>query len=512
MTQILIIMALQALGAVLMAGSLLPRETALFLTAVMVIFVALRPLADGLKLLILSIPLFFALPITETFDTMANWRLVSAALFLRYAWEVARSGQLRSMLKAARHSALFWGAAAFLGWGAVSLSGASHPIVGLRKLLFLANIFLLFPVAYRVAGRGAREIWQHCLAATGITLAVGYAQFISVFFVPLQTFWHFWSERVIPLWYGTALGALLKKSNTWFSYYADAPPTLRVFSVFPDSHSFALFILLGLIGALALVLAGRPKNHLRAAPLWLILASLLALVLSGSRGVWASAIITAVLGILALRLLRASPLAAGRGALKTAVLIFFVFGSFFFPASVLLGLSQRSERGGQSFLALERARSITDLEESSNRSRLQIWQEALSAVGRAPLSGVGLGNFSLILGENITAARQGASAHNLYLDIAAETGIPGLAFFLLLVGVLVIEPLRKTWRDGWLVSDPGILAALIGFTVYIVWALGYSFFDVVLFNDKVLLFATVISGTVWGEVFRDATHEQRATS
>ena len=65
-----------------MVFNLAPREAALFLTGLLIFYFIFSPLEDSLWVFIASIPLFVALPVTEGFDTMANWRILLAVLFL----------------------------------------------------------------------------------------------------------------------------------------------------------------------------------------------------------------------------------------------------------------------------------------------------------------------------------------------------------------------------------------------------------------------------------------------
>ena len=78
---------LQIVAAVAMAFGFVEREAAFFVTAALLLFIALRPLEEGTALFLLSIPFFFALPFSESFDSMANWRILAAVLFIKYIVE-----------------------------------------------------------------------------------------------------------------------------------------------------------------------------------------------------------------------------------------------------------------------------------------------------------------------------------------------------------------------------------------------------------------------------------------
>ena len=59
--------------------------------------------------------------------------------------------------------------------------------------------------------------------------------------------------------------------------------------------------------------------------------------------------------------------------------------------------------------------------------RLEFWRASLDIIARNPIVGVGYENISSEIGKRIGRARP---AHNLYLETAAETGIPGLILLL----------------------------------------------------------------------------------
>jgi len=84
--------------------------------------------------------------------------------------------------------------------------------------------------------------------------------------------------------------------------------------------------------------------------------------------------------------------------------------------------------------------------------RLPIWGAAVRMIGRAPLTGVGLGNFQLVMARDepgiLPRPPQGAEhAHNLLLQVAADLGLIGLAAFLVLYG-LSLRAAYRAWRDG----------------------------------------------------------------
>ncbi|MBL7155388.1 MAG: O-antigen ligase family protein, partial [Candidatus Portnoybacteria bacterium] len=132
----------------------------------------------------------------------------------------------------------------------------------------------------------------------------------------------------------------------------------------------------------------------------------------------------------------------------------------------------------------ERARSIIDFLETSIKGRLEIWQRTIDSIIIRPLLGVGLGNYPLVLNEPMSASKRGASAHSLYLEIAAEMGV----FALIILLIIFWQIFKDAWRI--FTQHKGLFFRVWAgfFLLALIWILGYSLFDIVIFNDKVLLF------------------------
>ncbi len=462
----------------LMVFGIAPLEASLFLTGLMIFYFIFSNLEDSLWVFIASIPLFIALPITENFDSMANWRILLAVLFAVWLFKLIKhKHQAIKNIVDYPFSRLTSLTIIFLGIGCLSLLMADNVFIGIKKLLFIINILLLFILIRNLANKNKEIIFKIISAikvAIGITLGIGFLQLIMVFFVNLNKFWYFWDRNVINIFYGHNLSNLLSYSNTWFSYYSYQLPTLRMFSIFPDSHSFAFFSILSLPFLLTAIFLRPKKNKLKAIIFYFLLIScLLAIIFSGSRGAWVSALGLLIIYIFILFLHYNKQVQLILGCL----IMFFIL----FPiASAILFAPQYIELGRDSLSDIslfERARSIIDFVETSIKGRLEIWQRTVDSIIIRPLLGVGIGNFPLVLNEDISFSKRGSSAHNLYLDIAAEMGI----FALLILIVIFWQILKEAWKQNSTCWTGFLVLALI-------WIFSYSLFDVVLFNDKVFLF------------------------
>ena len=503
LTPLNIIFATEVLVVVLESLGLIPREAVLVLTGLMFFYVIFSPVQDALWLVIASIPLFVALPLADNFDTLANWRILIAILFLCLYFKQGVSlnlvknsqGQFR-VKENLKHYALEYLVLAFLVIAAASISVANFKFIAVKQLLFLINIFLLFLIVRNVARRKEKLIRLLSAAAAGglVVLAVALAQFIAVLFVPLFGFWQFWADKVIEVLYGQNLSQLLSYANTWFAYYAGNPPTLRLFSVFPDSHSFAMFCILIIPVFLGLAFYFKDDKKKRIF-YWLMTGLAWAgIVFSGSRGAWLSAAPPALVALY-FYFRKFEPLMVKKiiSGLAVFVLLFLIssgYPMFYYTFRAW----QTGQDASTTISFFERARSISNLDELSNSGRLEIWATSLRSIARHPFLGVGLGNYITVLNQDVSAAKQGSSAHNLYLDFASETGIFGV---LILIAIFA-NILYTSWLVFRHAREPyfkfyGLLAGL-----YFLWVAAYSFFDVVLLNDKVLMLAMVVLAVLYG--------------
>jgi len=545
-------------------AGILPHSAVYIFAGSIAFLLFFLPLEQALVLFLASAPIAPALPLLG-FESFAAWRIWILTLFI--AWFIKDRPKVLVLPKL---TSFEW-IAISLGIPVVlSLLVAEDPTAGLRKLLFIVNILLLYPVIRSLAQRSAayvKAILRGLFGAVIIVFGVALIQYIIVQFASLFEFWHGWSGGFIPLFYGEKLGRVLSESNTWFSYYPDAPPTLRLFSIFPDSHSFALFSIFILVGVWWI---GFQQRISRLLAFLLAIVSSLGIFLSGSRGTWIAALvpftIVTFLGVVDLRnrfpLKKYPPISIILG-----MIVFFSFLLFISPVGFLLFLSlpehffiwvgilflflcagflffqilthhkitsliqkavhipPRAEavfitaaslwllfflmfplasflisntRGAgvltqDEAVAFERARTIFDISEVSNRSRIQIWLASLESIKQNPLLGVGFGNYGVVLNQPVDASRRGASAHNLYLDIATEAGffagLLALAFFL----DLFVYALQKG------LFLPAFLVA---------WVAIYNLVDVVLLNDRVFIVFIVFVAIL--ATYRFPTHGYQA--
>ncbi len=99
--------------------------------------------------------------------------------------------------------------------------------------------------------------------------------------------------------------------------------------------------------------------------------------------------------------------------------------------------------------------AMDDRLERSSQKRVEIWRGAMEMAKDHPLFGVGLDAFKVEIEKYVDLDRTTVrDAHNIYLQVAAELGIPGLLLFLAILYHII--------RVGWLASRDVIRLGLVG--------------------------------------------------
>ena len=142
----------------------------------------------------------------------------------------------------------------------------------------------------------------------------------------------------------------------------------------------------------------------------------------------------------------------------------------------------------------ERIKSIIDFGETSNAQRIEIWEKTLASIKERPLLGVGIGNYPVVLAQDIRLAKAGSSAHNLYLHIAAEMGILAGIIFIWFLWLLFKKNYEIFIKEGDKQLGIYFAAALL----YVPWVLIYSLTDIAIFDERALLFALIPISIILG--------------
>jgi O-antigen ligase len=103
-------------------------------------------------------------------------------------------------------------------------------------------------------------------------------------------------------------------------------------------------------------------------------------------------------------------------------------------------------------------------------SRLAIWGGAFTVFARSPMLGTGFGNLRGLMGDllNLPDGWTG-DAHNLYLELLAETGLIGFLLFVILIALALrtgFRQLRKTQNEFDKMVALAVFAAICGVLVH----------------------------------------------
>lgn len=496
----------------LIVFGIIPRAVAFLILALYLGFILLKPLNQGINLFLRSIPFFIALPITANFDNFNTWRIIILVIFLK--WFFVESNWLKKLRTHFSGSHIFefiknnkvevLGLVFFL-ISFLSIFLAQDYIAGARRLIYLLNAVLLLIIVRDLVLKDKNNFYNFSrnFAYSGIlAVGIGYVQFISAYFVPAWIF-HYWWGQVISLgMYGGGWANIVTNlGNTWFSYSGNTL-RLRMFSTFPDSHSFPIYVIMTLPSIFVLGFSN-VKNFSRFlnkeskkllekfhwnSPAANFIAGIalisLALILTGTRGIW----IAVFVGFLVIALFKFLKISKHlRKILVFYLIVFFLMFPVYFG---IVSFRQFQDTSFTISASVARIRSLIDFGETSNSGRIYIWKETLRSIKERPLLGVGIGNYPVVLDELQTATRAGASAHNIYLQIASTVGVLGLMVFLWMLWEFLVKGIRYLKKNS-----NGLRAFYVAFSIFsLAWIFAYLMTDAALYDGRALLAFMAILG------------------
>ncbi len=388
------LLPLSILGAAALLGVLAAVQPALALGAVgglVLAYVAFSDLALGFAVLAF-------LSFVDTLPTSGSLSPAKAAgLLVAVAWLARFSiGSLRDERDFfADHPQLTWMLVAFFGWATLSLLWAPSPSAGTGALTRYAPNILLLPIGY-TAVRTKRDL----------TIVIG----------------------------AIILGAMVAAS---FAVLQPPNPEIvvesaRATGTIGDPNELASVLLVGLALGAGFAIGRTRLPALRMAAALAVPLCAAGVFLSLSRG-----------GLVALgALMVAGTIFAGRWRMAITLMLTVVAlgGVFYFTQLAPLPARERVSAAG------------------GGTGRTDLWTVAWRMVQAHPFNGVGVGNFpntsadytlrpGVIMRTDLIFNQQPFVTHNTYLQILAETGIPGLLLFLGVIGACMNWMLRaaRTW-------------------------------------------------------------------
>ena len=496
-----IVYTIELVAFVLIALGVLPRQFALYLAIGMVIYVLRVPIEEGATFFVRSIPFFIALPITASFDNFNTWRILSIIIFIKWIWPKLLGLKYSVIKKSTDYKlqATSWLLLALLGCAMFSIIPAPDKIAAIKRIIYFVNLSLIGIVIYDIfEGHSSKlTLIKNTTFPVIIVTVIGFIQLASTYFMDIYQFMNLWGEKIQCNQFGKDWCYIaVWKGNTWLAYYGPQL-SLRVFSTFPDSHSFPVFLLLGLPAVFAIALYKVVEKmslkqiiHTRAqmSVLW-IPTIFLIIILTGTRGIWAVSVAVALLAIVVMSYMKWSSVNIHLQSIFKYISFYLVaFFMLFSVAYPIFVSPQFLLSKGNWALFGNRIKSIVDFGETSNAQRIGIWKASLESIKKHPLLGVGIGNYPVVLSQDIKLAKAGSSAHNLYLHIAAEMGIPALLITLWFFWLLF----QKTYYNFVFSGDNLLKVYYAANLLFIPWVLAYLMTDAAIFDERAfLIFATV---------------------
>ena len=400
--------------------------------------------------LILTLPFQFALNVSESFD-LAVTRILIPAIFL--IWLVRGLARREVWVPKKMEAGL---AAIFIFISFASILLGEDWSRGVRKLVYFFSIFPIFLVgADLFKDSDVKEKTVKFIALGGFLAALaGIIQFGLQFVIGLDSELDIF-KKAAPIFLGQSFGELVVTNPSWL-VNVSGETLMRAFGFFPDPHMFSFFVSLAFFTGLGYFF----KEEDRSSKILLgtgLTVMFLAIFFSFTRG--------AYLGVFAGIMFFTAPALCKAGWFSRIAVAFL--------AIVILLIALNPGAISQRLI------SSFNLKEGSNLERLKNWQQALDVIRDYPVLGVGLGNYASIIKPTVPE-RSSIYAHNLFLDIAAETGVANGVIFL----SLILISIWRQIKNGRIVNL-GIASGLICFLVH-------SVFDTPLFSPQVLCLLLII--------------------
>lgn len=141
--------------------------------------------------------------------------------------------------------------------------------------------------------------------------------------------------------------------------------------------------------------------------------------------------------------------------------------------------------------------------------RPQWWRTSLELIQKYPITGIGLGRFRYEAQLNAPPDLSDVPyhAHNIYLHIAVEHGIPSLFLFLWII-VLIW---KRIWAIRSIMDSEGLfwhMGAFIGGSGFLISVLTYGTVDYIFHHRSILLFWFIIGIIYYIQLYKDETDDK----
>lgn len=300
---------------------------------------------------------------------------------------------------------------AFLVLAIFSLSYSHVLSWSFRKLLFLLSIVPIYFIAISVfkTKENHIKILKFLVSGSIILAAVSLIQFLSQFIFGIDTVYVFLAKNITPFFLGNSFSQAVLSYPSWLVSSLDTN-YMRAVGPFPDPHMLSYYF--GLLIPWSVMITATSEKR----SLWFLIGTfflIFADIATFTRGGYIALIAASVVVLPLVTKQTAKKIVAG-------IILFFIL-------FLLVPHNPVASRLTSSF----------DAQEGSNAARLSNWQQAFVIIKENPF-GTGIGMYSLAVDPQADY-RTPIYAHNLYLDIAAELGIPAAIIFILLLILIFIS-------------------------------------------------------------------------
>ncbi|HMR55500.1 MAG TPA: hypothetical protein PKD34_02840, partial [Candidatus Doudnabacteria bacterium] len=217
-----------------------------------ILLTVVLPKIHAVGLFLISLPFMVVLP-ESLIPDLPMWRPLVGWLFLvlvvKFLWSEWQPGEgvvnyVRRVAKEFYEQKLNpWDKwlFAFVALAAISLLAADFASHGLKQIIFLVNIYLIY-ISSLIA-MSQPEDWDKLKRFVKysllVTVGLGFVQYFATFTTEPYYFWQYWAMLVSSAYYGQPLAEVLAYSNSWFSA-GGGTSSLRMFGILQDTHAFAV--------------------------------------------------------------------------------------------------------------------------------------------------------------------------------------------------------------------------------------------------------------------------------
>jgi putative inorganic carbon (HCO3(-)) transporter len=440
----------------------------LLLAAVLSLIIFFWKTGESLIFLVLYLPFQVALNISGDID-LASSRVMIVTLFL--AWFTKSLAKKRLEIA---NKPTTWLLLIFLILILFSvLFSIDQERSAVRSLFFLSILPLYFvSIAYLDSLAKITKVVYVLLLSASLAGLAGIIQFLCQFLFGIDAIMNFWSKNIAYLFYGQSFGKIIITNPSWL-VNINGETFFRAISFFPDPHMFSFYLGMAAPMALSLVIFSDTFDLSKRQKLLLYICNailFLALGLTFSRAGYFGAFF----GVISIVLL---------GWKFFTRNIKLVITAAFLLISVLIFSS--------SSLIISRFISSFDPSEGSNLERLINWNQSIKIIGDSPFYGVGVGSYAEALNAR-APLRSSVTAHNTYLDIAAEIGIPALIVWIIMLVLTVINLISIFKSKGLQLSKEKVIS--LGLAGTFIWFSSQMIFDTAIYSPTLLSMLMVYLG------------------